>query len=280
MVYWNHAAWLIAVGRNAGAGLCVARTCVFCGGSPVTKEHVLAEWISNALAAGRGPGLQRFTGKRQLGRFRAPQPPQDDPAPTRIFDQQVRKYCKPCNNGWMSSLEAAVRPLLEPMFWGKQVELATADQTLVARWATKTAVVAQSIDPPPDRRPVIQAEWLRTGTGPAPSTLVGLGIYDGPRHAMALRVQAHRAEPAGIGPATCADELVVVWLEHLVIVVYLWDGPVDAQAQMPPQFGHRLIQVWPTSPLIRVWPPSGKLGDTDLVTVQSTPPLIRQTVGV
>jgi hypothetical protein len=174
----------------------------------------------------------------------------------------------------MSSLESEVQRLLKPMFWGKQVELPLADQTLVARWATKTAVVAQSIEPPPDRRPVIQADWLRTGSGPAPYTLVALGAYSGPAHLMALQVQAYRSRDERISPATCAGELVILWIEHLVIVTYLWDGTSTMRVEIPPQLAHSLIQIWPASTLIRAWPPTNKLSDTDRATLHHIPPLM------
>jgi hypothetical protein len=255
----------------------VARTCIFCGGLPLTREHVIADWISRALVAGYGAGHRSLVGQTRLGRFGAERPLRWDQSDS--FDQRVRKFCARCNHGWMSTLEADVRPLLESMFWGKQAELSSADQTMLARWATKTALVAQSIEPPPDARPVIQADWLKNGEGSPPRTWVGLAMYSGRRHGMSLHVQAYRAA-GSIGPPGAAGEFVIIRLERLVIVTFLWDGPLDAQVQTPPRFEHALIQVWPASPLIRVWPPTQKLSEDGMAALYETPPLILETLGI
>ena len=57
--------------------------------------------------------------------------------------ERVRGICADCNNGWMSRLESAAKPILTPMILGEPVTLSTADQQVVAAWATKTALVLE-----------------------------------------------------------------------------------------------------------------------------------------
>lgn len=58
--------------------------------------------------------------------------------PQRRPEVVVKAVCEECNNGWMSSLEAQVRPFLEPMVRGGDARLTVADQMALARWAAKS----------------------------------------------------------------------------------------------------------------------------------------------
>lgn len=65
---------------------------------------------------------------------------------TEGMDVRVRRFCVPCNTGWMSSLEGAVQPILTPMILGQRLPLALSisDQETLAQWAYKTAL---TLDP-------------------------------------------------------------------------------------------------------------------------------------
>jgi hypothetical protein len=45
-----------------------------------------------------------------------------------VAGHKLRAVCGTCNSGWMSDLEAAVRPLIEPMIWGYNASLTTGQQ--------------------------------------------------------------------------------------------------------------------------------------------------------
>lgn len=121
------------------------RTCAFCGTGPVTAEHVWADWITERLdAAGLG-GPYTWTRER-------PEGPPIRSGSTRI-DLTVKRFCKSCNNGWMSDIERQTIPVLERMMFfkrGRHVGLSSKDQTLLAPWAYKTALVADfALEPGP-----------------------------------------------------------------------------------------------------------------------------------
>jgi hypothetical protein len=49
--------------------------------------------------------------------------------------------CPQCNNNWMSDLEKASKPVLVPLMNGQQTTLNAYDQTIIAIWFFKTAMV-------------------------------------------------------------------------------------------------------------------------------------------
>ncbi len=93
--------------------------------------------------------------------------------------ERVRGICADCNNGWMSRLESAAKPILTPMILGEPVTLSTADQQVVAAWATKTALVLEYSHR--DRPIVAPAQLLHFGQtqSPFPDSLVFLAAFDG-----------------------------------------------------------------------------------------------------
>lgn len=118
------------------------RHCLFCGHPRTSREHILARWIGRSLTGLVPPGLTiQF----------AHESAEPDGTPRRTKRAKgtayfTRAFCRDeCNGGWMSRLEDAVKPVLEPMLHGRlPTTLSVADQQLLAFWATKTAFAFQT----------------------------------------------------------------------------------------------------------------------------------------
>jgi hypothetical protein len=77
-------------------------------------------------------------------------------APTREWSAvepsfKARVVCAGCNNGWMSRLEVAARRRLVPLMGGVPRALSRVDGEVVARWAAKTALMFQALEPARNR---------------------------------------------------------------------------------------------------------------------------------
>lgn len=113
------------------------RWCLFCSHRASTKEHVFPLWLIAALNPGALATIHSERGS---------QPPRQ----WRGNEVSAKCVCDRCNNGWMSTLEGRMKsdaPLLLGNGTG-QIDLAA--QTMVAVWATKTAMVFEAlrVDPP------------------------------------------------------------------------------------------------------------------------------------
>jgi hypothetical protein len=120
--------------------------CAFCGepGRP-SREHVLAQWMRGTVgplpmertAYGSGFGL--------LDDDRAYASIGESVRVSRnsLLHQVTRTVCTVCNNGWMSRLEAAARPILMNLFGARRENetrtLSPDEATVLARWAVKTS---------------------------------------------------------------------------------------------------------------------------------------------
>jgi hypothetical protein len=114
--------------------------CIFCGQPGGSREHIVGKWILNdfglySIKSRFGFGNQLPTGN--MDEIEAPQP---------LGGFYTDSVCRSCNNGWMSQLEDAVKPLLSPLLvepWpSPDRQLLTAlfvHSATITRWLLKTA---------------------------------------------------------------------------------------------------------------------------------------------
>jgi hypothetical protein len=103
----------------------------------MTGEHVWPKWLKGRFppAPKTVPHSLETTsgGLRQWGA-----PP---------FNQTVRDVCHGCNTGWMSDLEVATQPILEPLLAGQTTTLDENSQRILAAWGLKTAMMSSLVNP-------------------------------------------------------------------------------------------------------------------------------------
>ncbi|MEU0525988.1 hypothetical protein [Streptomyces niveus] len=149
----------------------MAKSCVFCGGTPLTKEHVLPRWLKVAL----DPSMHRFRYIRlsDAGLQHHDAPPLND---------QVKVVCAECNNGWMNRLEEDVRHFLPALIRGSSCTLDARAQQALSSWALKTLLMFQYTHRPEVRAviPPSDYEALRELRRPTHSMLGRVGFMNYP----------------------------------------------------------------------------------------------------
>lgn len=148
--------------------------CAFCGAPPpLTREHVWPQWVADGLRA-RGPFLARHYDKSWT---------------TPKIDSKVRAVCGECNHGWMSRMEDAIKPILEPIVLATREDgdttrvpvrtLSPKDKTLLSRWAMKTALTVDLARNPRSLPQGEYHEFHRRRQRIDGRTWVWLGAYSG-----------------------------------------------------------------------------------------------------
>lgn len=117
----------------------MARTCLFCGGGPVTKEHVFSSWLDRVLVG--DPWVEVAAAVDGDGRVRG-----NPRVMGSKLNATARVVCRSCNSGWMSQLEGAVAPILAPLIRGEPATLLPNDLIQVGRWVAKTAMIDEYAD--------------------------------------------------------------------------------------------------------------------------------------
>ncbi len=115
------------------------RVCIFCGGRPVSKEHIWSEWTYEYIP--------RAASNHSTATFRATNPLFGQHDTKRhngaVNSRKIHAVCETCNNGWMSVLENAAKPHLIRLFCGKPISLSEPEQKVIATWVVMKCMVLE-----------------------------------------------------------------------------------------------------------------------------------------
>ncbi|WP_329368501.1 hypothetical protein OG896_23895 [Streptomyces sp. NBC_00669] len=222
-------------------------SCVFCGGSPVTREHVFPQWLNQYLP----PGRQQIEQSRYgVGAY-------DVTRESVGLDFTVKKVCAPCNNGWMSKLEKSSKVVFEPLIIRQDLTfISLRQQRQIALWATKTAMMADQVQQE-TLLPSHQLRRMRTHRAIPGGTRVWLGSCPERNPTvtchtvrMDLTVESTPDTPQPVG-FYCPMKI-----GHLCIYVYF--PAVDVVIQHAPEFHLSVARIWPRRSSDLPFPPPGQ----------------------
>jgi len=154
------------------------RSCIFCGGGPLTQEHVFAEWIKPYIPKLHiRQELHAYSERRQGGVW-IPKRERKGQRTGNPYSWKVKCVCAPCNSGWMSGIQEKAKPFLIPLFEGAPTALDDEAQQLVAAWVTLASIVAEfdkrSERAVPDKE---RQRFYREKATPADTWKIWIGAY-------------------------------------------------------------------------------------------------------
>jgi hypothetical protein len=244
------------------------RPCVFCGsttGEP-TDEHVIPKWARKAFDI-QGPVTLHSrdrhisTDKKLVGRMQH-------------LNLVLRgEICACCNNGWLSGLERAVQPILQPMVVSaRPTALDAPAQALIAAWAVKTVLLLERAirQKYPQRRLIEGYEatsqefaWLQTHSEPPPRSMVWLGCWDCKQETPAMYEPSGAVLPTRDG-YELAGHLTTFAIGFVAFQVFTVDflaaelhGAYVWNTHVPVSLAGSLERIWPPQLLVSdvSWPP-------------------------
>lgn len=115
--------------------------CLFCGGSPLTEEHVYGKWLRREIPKNE-PNHKRLRVIQHTSRA-------DFKVKTQGGDGRTLKLkiaCKTCNTGWMKDFQDEAIGVIKPMALGKSLVLDGPKQLIIANWATMVTMTAEYAD--------------------------------------------------------------------------------------------------------------------------------------
>lgn len=109
--------------------------CLFCGGGPLTREHIFPNWLSTF-----------FKSEINVNDFStevlSPSNELLHEWSKNDIDDTIKMICKKCNNGWMSLLENEVKSYLTHMIRGNwPISLDKIKCENLSLWVYKTALI-------------------------------------------------------------------------------------------------------------------------------------------
>jgi hypothetical protein len=249
--------------------------CVFCGGKPLTIEHVIPNWLGKILPTlGEGPTAGYATGRVDL---KTPDDVQFYVKRGRKTPFEARQPCEKCNTGWMHDLERQVTPWITRMVKGQPVKMPDFAVRSVAAWSVKTTTFIRYADSPPAPTPDCRNKWLFRHKTPPSGSFVFLARYDGGGEPGGDWVRGEMVERS---PSASVAEnevhLTTIRLGYLAcFVVEVFSGN-EASLTIPEKWRPVLVELWPSGEQGAItWPPPRSLtlaGVRQLVRMFEPPP--------
>jgi hypothetical protein len=146
------------------------RVCIFCGEDADSREHIFPDWINELIVVDEADAHQFLVVRGELTSQRSYRA-------KKVASQTARVVCRTCNNGWMSMVEGEAKPALWPLMIDWKTTLTSAQQLIIARWAIKTAMVAESVQYGENSFTQEERELIRDGHIPI-RPRVSLAAYD------------------------------------------------------------------------------------------------------
>ena len=231
-----------------------ARRCVFCDNGKLTREHIWPQWAAPIFGGHRDPHyydfatyLDRDTGVRTETKNYWRQ--------GGAHNKRLPVVCGSCNSGWMSEIEVAVRPILEPMALGKARVLSAPDQQTLVEWIVMKLMVAEHNIVPVEVTPRAAREAFKERQAIPPGLQIDLWCcgedpwrtrWD--RYAMNVALEAEEFEQ---GHNT--QDVTFGFGEVLVNALYC---PVEGVQFSPDASGDHVLQLWPSTGSALNWPPA------------------------
>ena len=234
------------------------KTCIFCGGTPVTAEHLWPQWMHDRLrlpdeinhhtklsyrdGPSTGPRPQ-MREKKRAGPLRSTSP---------------RIVCGPvCNNGWMSVNESRAQDCIERLAWGAKADVSVDEQAALATWLAMKSVLFEYAD---DEGPFTSKEqrtrFLNSMPPPTDGWIIQIARYKGKTlHDYARHVFSERGEPR--------LQQTSFWIGSLFASISC-GGLEDIEWLSRDE---RLATIWPPSSQVVQWGERRHLRDEDAVIV-------------
>jgi hypothetical protein len=119
---------------------------MFCERGDLSKEHFWPDWASAFLP--------RYHANRHVEQTfivtetnKLMGPPEVRTKPGHLWTKTIRAVCKPCNNGWMSALESAAKPILTPLIATQAHTISVASLRVLAQWIALKTMVGERTHP-------------------------------------------------------------------------------------------------------------------------------------
>jgi hypothetical protein len=231
-------------------------SCIFCGGSRLTKEHIFSNWLKSLL-----PSTDVHT-QTLADPFAKENPVTQKTRPGTLTQWKIRKVCAICNSGWMSQIVNRSKPFVESLILDQPIELDRQAQTSLAAWIAIATIMAEFTDSrtaaiPPGDRKILKA----TEQPPATWTIFA-GRYRGEkfgsgshyRHAASGFQYAGSSQPDKFQFTTYA-------LETFLVHAFSSTNSRLAAAMREAFSPDKMIRIWPTADKVISWPASPVIED-------------------
>lgn len=243
--------------RDAAELLPNQGVCMFCGGTGLTKQHILPNWLKH-LFPKHLPNEREYGGIK-YGSDAGVRPARVERRQGHLLSQKSRSVCEKCNGGWMKAIEDEVIPYITGMYHGRELSLDEGATLALSTWAAMTLVMVETHDPYTASTTADQSKWMQERRLPPPVSCVWLGrsavkAEVGSDH-LSARLRAMKTLPPEVTDYSqpFTTKIGTLWIGDLLLHVFSSTLPDLDDFDAPPSWASGLVKIYP-SPQAVEWP--------------------------
>jgi hypothetical protein len=240
------------------------RYCIFCGKPGLTHEHVWADWLKKYVPKDMTEHTEHFA---VVG------PTHSEPRRKKVSgdlqSRRLRVVCANCNSGWMSRLQAAVKPYLLPMILGEVTAFDVKGQDILSSWITMFVIVAEHFNTDTvTTTQQLRSTFMSTGRAPAENWKIWIGDFERKNWKGQLVHFAVPLSSPDIDPETMANGLPRPNTQTMTfvvgrLIVHVASSVTDIFENLRLARADLLAQICPVSRNTIGWPPKNRVSDRD-----------------
>jgi hypothetical protein len=246
------------------------RLCVYCGGKPVTHEHLYADRLKKHIPRPLAKHTMRST-------VVYPEKTNVD-LTTKTGDthaRRVRCVCQPCNGGWMRAIVDGVEDDLVAMIEGRPIIMGRKRQKSLAAWAAMTVMTSEFINTEMVAISQSDRDYMRKIGLPPRHWRIWISSYTPhpklsvwSHHVMAL--EHEDADAAFYDPAPPNTQTSTLCVgKHLFVYVMSSEVAQDIikRWRFLDSIKPLMLQIWPAAAPVVRWPPARALTGGEAIYV-------------
>ncbi|GGE40402.1 hypothetical protein [Pedobacter psychrotolerans] len=122
------------------------RVCIFCGGSPLSEQHCIPNWIEKEFPENRISHLN-FETITEYSNGELIIRPNEKLKQGRLGVKRLKIVCAKCNNHWMSIIENEAKPIVKRLVNEQKVTLTQKERESIAVWMMLVSIILENDQP-------------------------------------------------------------------------------------------------------------------------------------
>lgn len=224
------------------------KKCIFCDTlGNISKEHFWPEWlapyISEANTSRHISVLLEAEGKEPQKLNRSSE------RDGNVLTKKIRIVCKTCNNGWMSQIESAVKPILIALINRSNLVLSSEDTKILALWVSLKTIVGEYATENMALTVLNDRQLLRSDNIIPEYFRVFIG-YHSLNEQAAYQRHSTTVSTNILGPNPPLPNLITINIQATCFLV----GPVIFYVVAARVQGFNMATLEPSNQMLRLWP--------------------------
>lgn len=117
--------------------------CIFCGKTPLTREHFWSSWMKEVFPQSKYNYHARFESSSNDVTLQRPSDGNHKKVTGPPGSWQLKVVCSECNNNWMNRIETEAKPFITELAFSNPISLFRYEQEVLSKWVFLKLIIGE-----------------------------------------------------------------------------------------------------------------------------------------